>query len=191
LRRAANAPGALDLDVLPDGTAYFTTLAAVFEIRSGRTVRVAGGGPVDFARQVVGPHLATNEAIYPSGVAGTGLNQFYFTNENLLYLVKAGVAATVGSQPNFFNSELATSSTGLVYGICDWDICRISGRHVWELFRLPEPVRGVFAAPVAPAVSPSGDFYMSYSDQSSTGVAGIVEISPEGKVMAVIASRYT
>ena len=60
----------------------------------------------------------------------------------------------------------AWRTTGLVYGICDWDMCRISGQHVLELFKLPEPVRGVFAAPVALAVSPSSDFYISYSEQS-------------------------
>lgn len=94
-------------------------------------------------------------------------------------------------QPNFFNGELATGPTGLTYGICDWQICHISGHHVAQLFKLPEPVDGVFAAPYALAVSPSGSFYISYSDQSLPGKAGVVEVSPTGKVVAVVASRST
>jgi hypothetical protein len=62
---------------------------------------------------------------------------------------------------------------------------------VTQLFKLPEPVNGVFAAPDALAVSPSETFYISYSDQSLPGKAGIVELSPQGKIVAVVASRST
>lgn len=191
VRRVADAPGAVGLDVLPDGTAYFTTATAVFEVRDGRTALVAGGTTVGFAEQQAGPHPATEEAINPKGVAGVSAQAFYFTNENRLYLVQRGVATMFGPESSFFNGELVTTISGRIYGICDWQMCRISGHAVSQLFKLPEPVHGVFAAPDALAVSPSGSFYISYSDQSLPGKAGIVELSPTGKVVAVVASRKT
>lgn len=190
-RKVGPAPGAVDLDVLSDGTAYFTTTSGVFEARDGRTTRVAGGGALGFAQQQVGAHLATKEDIAPTGVAGTGPHSFYFTNENRLYLVRSGMATVEAARFDFFNGELAVSSSGAVYGICDWHMCRVSGQDISQLFTLPEPVSGAFAAPDALAVSPSGDFYISYSDQSLPPKAGIEMVSSAGKLLAVVASRGT
>ena len=192
VRRVGDVPGAVDLEVLADGTTYFTTTAGIFErAPGGHTTHAAGGTTIGFAEQQAGPQPATEVAIHPDGVAGVSPDDFYFTNENRLYLVERGVATMFGPRFNFFNGELATSPKGVIYGLCDWDLCRISGRTVVQLFKLPEPVAGVFAAPDALAVSPSGTFYISYSDQSLPGKAGIVELSPRGKIVAVVASRST
>jgi hypothetical protein len=64
----------------------------------------------------------------------------------------------------------------MIYGICNWSICRIVGRVFSELFKLPEPINGSFAAPGALVVSRSGSFYISYSGQSSQAKAGVVEL---------------
>jgi hypothetical protein len=192
VRRLGDVPGAVDLEVLADGTTYFTTTMAIFErAPDGHTTHVAGGTTVGFAQQQAGPQPATEVAINPEGVAGVSPDEFYFTNENRLYLVERGVATIFGPQFSFFNGELATTPKGVVYGLCNWHMCRISGHMVTQLFKLPEPVNGVFAAPDALAVSPSETFYISYSDQSLPGKAGIVELSPQGKIVAVVASRST
>ena len=192
VRRVGEVPGAVDLDVLADGATYFTTTTAIFErAPDGHTTHVAGGATIGFAEQQAGPQPATEVAINPDGVAGVSPDEFYFTNENRLYLVEQGVATMFGPQFSFFNGELAISPKGVIYGLCNWHMCRISGRDVTQLFKLPEPVKGVFGAPDALAISPSGTFYISYSDQSLPGKAGIVELSPRGKIVAVVASRST
>jgi hypothetical protein len=192
VRRLGEVPGAVDLEVLPDGTIYFTTTTAIFErAPDGHTTHVAGGTTIGFAQQQAGPQPATEVAINPDGIAGVSPDEFYFTNENRLYLVERGVATIFGPQFSFFNGELAINPKGVIYGLCDWHMCRISGQHVTQLFELPEPVKGVFAAPDALAVSPSGTSYISYSDQSLPGKAGIVELSPHGKIVAVVAARST
>ena len=92
-------------------------------------------------------------------------------------------------QFEFFNGELAAGTGRTTYGICNWSVCRVAGRAFTELFKLPEPINGASAAPDAFAVSPSGSFYIAYSNQSSPAKAGIVELWPKGKVVAVVASR--
>jgi hypothetical protein len=162
VRRVGDVPAAVDLEVFADGTTYLTTMTAIFErAPDGRTTHVAGGTTIGFAEQQAGPQPATE------------------------------VATIFGPQFSFFNGELAVNSKGVIYGLCDWHMCRISGQRVTQLFELPEPVKGVFAAPDALAVSPSGTFYISYSDQSLPGKAGIVELSLQGKIVAVVASRST
>jgi hypothetical protein len=111
------------------------------------------------------------------------------TNENNLYLVDNGTPAMLKPRFEFFNGELAAGPGGIIYGVCNWSICRIAGRVFTQLFKLPEPINGSFAAPDALAVSPTGSFYISYSNQSSQVKAGIVELSPKGKPLAVVASR--
>jgi hypothetical protein len=190
VRRAGNAPGTLDLDVLTDGTTFFTTDTAIFErAPGGQAVRVAGGSSIDFAEQQAAPQRASEEAINPDGIVGVNSHAFYFTNENNLYLVDNGIATMLKPRFEFFNGELAAGAKGTIYGICRWSVCRIAGRAFTELFKLPEPINEAFAAPDALAVSPSGSFYISYSDQSSQAKAGIVELSPNGRVVAVVASR--
>ena len=126
LRRVGSAPGAVDIDALRDGTAYFTTATAVFErAPDGRTIRVAGGTTIGFAKQQSGPQPATGEAINPDSVVGAGPHVFYFTNENSLYLVKDGIATVLRPRSDFFNGELATGPTGAIYGICNWRMCRV------------------------------------------------------------------
>ena len=193
VRRVGRATGAIDLDLLRDGTAYYTTTFAVFEeTPPGPPRRVAGGGDIGTAQQSVAQQ-ATAEALTPVSVAGVSRQDFYFVNENILYLVKRGVASML-RQPssNFFNGELATNPKGVVYGICSWSMCRIQGRTAVELFRLPSRVNGGFLAPDALAVAPNGSFYVSYSNQASPGTStGIVELSPSGHVMRVVESRIT
>jgi len=190
VHRYGSAPGAVDLDVLTDGTTFFTTDTAIFErAPGGQAERVAGGSTIDFAEQQAGPQRALGEAINPDGIAGINSHAFYFTNENNLYLVDNGIATMLKPRFEFFNGELAVGAKGTIYGICRWSVCLIAGRAFTELFKLPDPVNGAFAAPDALAVSPSGSFYISYSDQSSQAKAGIVELSPKGRVVAVVASR--
>ncbi len=190
VRWDGSVPGAVDLYVLADRTIFFTTATAIFERGpDGLTERVAGGNSTDFAEQQAGPHRAIGEAIYPEGVVAVSPRSFYFTNENNLYLVDNGIATMLKPRFEFFNGELAAGPGGTIYGICNWSVCRIAGRTFTKLFKLPEPVNGAFAAPDALAVSPSGSFYISGSDQSSPAKTGIVELSPKGKVVAVVASR--
>jgi hypothetical protein len=120
-------------------------------------------------------------------VAAVSPPSFYFIKENNLYLVDNGTVAMLTPRFQFFNGELAAGPGGTIYGICNWSICRIAGGTFTDLFKLPEPIDGAFGAPDALAVSPSGSFYISYSDQSSPVRAGIVELSPKGKVVAVVA----
>jgi hypothetical protein len=189
VRRQGSVSGAIDLYALPDGTVLFTTARSIFERSpSGRTERVAGGSATDFVEQQGGPHRALGEAINPESVVAVSPQSFYFTNENNLYLVDDGIAAMVKPRFKFFNGELAAGPGGTLYGICDWSICRIAERTFTALFKLPEPVAGAFAAPDALAVSPSGSFYISYTNQSSPVKAGIVELSPNGKFLGVVAS---
>ena len=190
VRRDGNVPGAVDLYVLADGTIFFTTATAIFERGSGGlTEHVAGGSSTDFSEQQAGSHRSVGEAINPESIVGLSPHAFYFTNENNLYLVDNGFATMLKPRFEFFNGELAAGPGGTTYGICNWSVCRIAGRAFTKLFKLPEPVNGAFAAPDALAVSPSGYFYISYSDQSSPAKTGIVELSPKGKVVAVVASR--
>jgi hypothetical protein len=189
VRSAGSVPGAVHLDILADGTIYFTTATAIFErAPGGPTERVAGGSTIDFAEQQAGPRRASGETINPNGIVSVSPHDFYFTNENNLYLVDNGIATMLKPRFEFFNGELATGAEG-TYGICDWSVCRIAGRAFRQLFKLPEPVNGAFAAPDALAVSPSGSFYISYSDQSVPAKAGIIELSPTGRVVAVVVSR--
>jgi hypothetical protein len=188
--REGSAPGPVDLCALSDGTIFFTTATAIFERGPERlTERVAGGSTTDFAEQQAGPHRALGEAVNPESLVAVNPRSFYFTNENNLYLVDDGVAVMAKPRFEFFNGELAAGPGGTIYGICNWSICRIAGGTFTDLFKLPEPIDGAFGAPDALAVSPSGSFYISYSDQSSPVRAGIVEVSPKGKVVAVAASR--
>jgi hypothetical protein len=193
VRRVGSAPGAIDLDLSSDGTVYYTTTSAVFEESPpGPPRRVAGGGRIGFAEQSVAQQ-ATAESLMPVSIANASGQGFYFVNENILYLVKSGVAYML-RQPsfNFFNGELATDAEGAVYGICGWSICRIQGRTAVELFRLPSRVNGGFLAPDALAVAPNGSFDVSYSNQASQGTrTGIVELSPSGRVIRVVESRIT
>jgi len=190
VRRAGSVPVTVDLDVLNDGTTFFTTTTAIFERNpGGLTERVAGGSTIDFAEQQAGPQRALGESIDPVGFVAVNSHAFYFTNENNLYLVDNGISTMLRPRSEFFNGELASGAKGTVYGICRWSVCRIEGRAFTELFKLPEPIKGAFAAPDALAVSQSGSFYISYSDQSSQAKAGIVELSPNGRVVAVVASR--
>lgn len=190
VRRAVNARDAVSLDVLADGTMFFTTANAIFERGAdGLTARVAGGSSTDFAEQQAGPQRALGEAIYPQSLVAVSPRFFYFTNENNLYLVDNRTAAMLKPRFEFFNGELAAGPGGTIYGICNWSICRIAGRMFTELFKLPELIDGAFGAPDALAVSPSGSFYISYSNQSSQVKAGIVELSPAGKLLAVVASQ--
>jgi hypothetical protein len=190
VRRDGSVPGAVDLNALNDGTTFFTTRTAIFERGSGGpTERVAGGSSTDFVQQQAGPQRAVDEEIYPASIVGVSPHAFYFTNENNLYFVDNGVATMLKPRFEFFNGELASGPGGSIYGICNWWVCRVAGRGFTKVFKLPEPVNGAFAAPDAFAVSPSGSFYISYSDQSSQAKAGIVELSPKGKVVAIVASR--
>jgi hypothetical protein len=190
VRREGSAPGTVDLYALSDGTIFFTTASAIFERGpGGLTERVAGGSTTDFAEQQPGPHRSLGEAINPEGLVAVSPRSFYFTNENNLYLVDNGIAVMFKPRFKFFNGELAAGPGGAIYGICNWSICRIADGRFTDLFKLPEPIDGAFGAPDALAVSPSGSFYISYSNQSSPVKAGIVELSPKEKMLAVVASR--
>ncbi|HUC15558.1 MAG TPA: hypothetical protein VMS00_13995 [Acidimicrobiales bacterium] len=99
------------------------------------------------------PQRASEETIDPAGIVGVNRHAFYFSNENNLYLVDDGIATTLGPRLEFFNGELAAGTGGTNYGICNWSVCRVEARAFTELFKLPEPVNGAFAAPDAFAVS--------------------------------------
>jgi hypothetical protein len=192
LHPVGKVPGAVDLDVLPDGTIYYSTASAIYERSpSGVTTHVAGGTTVDFAEQFGKPQPAIDEMINPTGVVGVNSDAFYFTNENDLYFVEHGKSTILRPLLDFFNGELARTPSGTLYGICHWYICRIEGKTFRQLFHFPEPIDGSFAEPDAFAVSPSGSFYISYADQSSPTRPGIAEISSNGKVTAVLAQQTT
>jgi hypothetical protein len=200
VRRVGEALGAFNLDVLPDGTVLYTTSGArttsagVFERIDRRAPRrVAGGGTVAFNEQLVGEHPATALAdIDPVNVVGVSRHVFYFVNENNLYLVEHGQATALRPLGEFFNGELAAVSHGVVYGICGRQICRIRGRTVTPLVKLPTRVGRTFVAPDALAVSPTGSFYIAYSSQSGpTTNTGIVELTPSGTIARIVVSRNT
>lgn len=188
VHRVGSAPDARLLDVLGDRTIYFATVTSVFErTPRGATTHVAGGTTIDFAEQQHGSQPAIDESINPTGIVGVSGNAFYFTNENNLYFVGHGRSTMLRPRQNFFNGELARNQSGF-YGICNWSICRISGTKFESLFKLPH-VHGSFAAPDALAVSPSGNLYISYSNQGTPLRAGIAEISAQGKLVAVVVSQ--
>lgn len=205
VHRIGGAAGALNLDVLPDGTIFYSTSGAhtttgggnVYERAvNGSTVRVAGGvaggATVPFHEQAVGEHPATAlEDINPVNLVGVNAHTFYFVNENNLYLVEGGEASMLRPVLDFFNGELAAGPRGAIYGICDWSMCRIQGDTFTPLFKLPTRVNGTFAAPAGLAISPTGAFYISYSSQSVPGRAGIVELSSSGKITRVVVARTT
>ncbi|MGB9112027.1 MAG: hypothetical protein WCF24_04790 [Acidimicrobiales bacterium] len=190
VRQVGSAPGARHLDVLGNGTIYFTTVTSVFERIRGRVMtHVAGGTTIDFVEQQHGPQPAVDEAINPTDVLGVNSDAFYFTNENNLYFVEHGKSTMLRPRQDFFNGELASGPHGALFGICDWSICRITGSRFKGLFNLRTRINGSFAAPDALAVSPTGTFYISYSNQSTPLKTGIAEFSPSGHLLAIVASR--
>jgi hypothetical protein len=199
VHRIGSAPGAVNLDVLADGTILYSTsgaytaTAGVYERTvNGTRLRVAGGGAVPFAEQSLGEHPATAlEDINPGNLVGVNAHTFYFVNENDLYLVDGGEASMLRPQQAFFNGELAAGGGGAIYGICDLSLCRINGHTFTPLFKLPTRINGIFAAPAGLAISARGAFYISYSSQSVPGRAGIVELSTAGKIIGVAVSRTT
>lgn len=57
--------------------------------------------------------------------------------------------------------------------------------------RFTKAVPGDFVAPTALALGPGGTFDLSFSDQSSKGHAGVLELSRSGQVIRVITTRMT
>jgi hypothetical protein len=161
---------------------------------SGSDERIAGGGEVAWNEQAT-PHPATAEALNPVHLVATGNRSFDFVNENVLYRVVDGVATQIDRPGSFFNGELAHGPGNAVFGVCDWAICRIDGTKVTQLFSLVDhftkAVPGDFIAPCGLAVGPTGTFYLSYSDQSSRGHAGVVELSKHGQVVRYVTTRTT
>lgn len=199
-RRVGAAPGAVNLDVLDDGTVLYTTSGArstsagVFELVDDRpAVRIAGGGILASAQQLAAEHPANALGdLAPVDVVSQSADTFYFVNDNNLYLVQDGQAMTLRPLGDFFNGELAASPNGVLYGVCGWRICRIRGRTFTPLFRLTTRIGGTFVAPDAIAVSPTGSFYLAYSSQSEpTAHTGIVELSASGKLARIVVSRTT
>lgn len=195
VERIGPAPGAIELDVTDDGIIRYSTGTADYELTaSGSDQRIAGGGDVPWSDQGT-PHRATAEALKPMRLAATGDDAFDFVNENVLYRVVNGVATEIDGVDSFFNGELAHGTGNVLYGICNWAICRIDGTRVTQLFslvgRFTKAVSGDFIAPCGLAVGPSGTFYLSYSDQSSRGHAGVLELSQSGQVERLIATRTT
>ena len=188
-------PRAIDLDVTAAGINRYSTETGDYELTaSGTDQRIAGGGDVPWVEQG-SPHRATAEAVNPVHLAAAGAFSFDFVNENVLYRVVNGIATQLDGPGSFFNGEFADGIGNVLYGVCGWAICRIDGTTVTELFsltgRFTKAIPGDFVAPCGLAVGPGGTFYLSYSDQSSNGNAGVLELSPKGKVERLLITRTT
>jgi hypothetical protein len=187
----ANTFGATDIDVLKDGTIYYTTSNGIYEIgTSGKSVQVAGGGNLGPGQWRNGLP-ATEAAIQPLGLVGVSASKFYFTTvDNELDIVQNGeMSEYQGGNSNFFNGEMTSAPNGAIYGICGWSMCKMTGSTFTRLFRIPTKVQGTFVAPSDIAVAPNGDFYESFTSQSSPGIAGVFEMSAVGKLLRVLVTR--
>jgi hypothetical protein len=183
--------GPVDLDVLRDGTIYYTTSNGVYEIgMSGKSIQVAGGGNLGPGQWRNGLP-ATEAAIQPNGLVGVSASKFYFTTaDNGLNVVQNGdMSEYQGGDLNFFNGEMTSAPSGTIYAICGWSMCKMTKSTFAPIFRIPTKVRGTFVAPSDLAIAPNGDFYESFTSQSSPGVAGIFEMSAVGKLLRVLVTR--
>jgi hypothetical protein len=188
----ASGAEATDIDVLRNGTIYYATSNGIYYVgTSGKSSQVAGGGDLGPGRWKSGLP-ASQAAIQPEGLVGVSASKFYFTTaDNDLDIVQNGAMSENRGQVDFFNGEMTSTTGGTIYAICGWSMCKITGSTFTPVFRIPTKVDGAFVAPSAVAAAPHGDFYESFTSQSSPGIAGILEMSSTGKLIRVLVTRST
>lgn len=191
LLSVGSAVGALNLDVLNGGTTiFYSTNQGVFEEGvEGPAREVAGGGRLGPGEWTNGGP-ATEAAESAGSLVAISPTSFDFTTgDNLLAIVRNGSMWEYRGAVDFFNGEMTQSTSARIYAICGWSMCRIDGSSYSPIFRIATHAEGDFVAPTSLAVAPNGDFYEAFTNQTVPQKTGILEMSPSGRLIAVVVSR--
>jgi hypothetical protein len=173
----------------------------------GRTVLLAGVadhriGENPYERSEQGRVPSTSAGISPTSIALASDGVLWIVNgDNTLDESHNGVLVQV-SAPAFFNGGwLATSSTGVVYGVINDSnvVYRMEGSGAIPIGRVPgetnDQVHSAtsLATPMSIAAAPGGAIYLSYTDTvgapKSAWRSGIQWVNASGKEKLLVVSR--